>query len=168
MFKPGEWKLPVELLSTEAAGTNLENLLRIHALVWHLLHKKVCDSGRYFWPINYDCSYLLLVRPVCKGSSPREFEAVPVGQRWRITSCALKPGRTISKLSVQLFHVFPCTCPLCTVLAGSGTGTPNILKAVTIMLVRMGGQRHSQPLLTPTLLVGLAVWLTISGSHCIV
>ena len=50
-FKPGERKLPAELPSTEAAGTNLENPLRIHALVWHKrkhrLHKKVCDSARY-------------------------------------------------------------------------------------------------------------------------
>lgn len=172
-FKLGVWKLLGKLLPTEAAGTNLENLLQIHAfgMAW----TKASSSQESLWLrqvflINYHHSYFLLTRLVCKGSLPREFEAVPVGQLWRITSYALKPGRTISKLSGQLTLAFPCICLLCMVLAGSGSGTPNILKMVKIMLVRMGGQRRSPALQTPLPYIASGFGCltdTVSGSHCI-
>lgn len=106
VFKPCDWKLPVELLSAEAAGTNLENLCK--STPWCGINESSFLRRKSVTKTSVSDQLRLLVFSTSKGCLPGEFEAAAMCLFWRIASGVLKARKMIRKLSGQLLGLSLC------------------------------------------------------------
>lgn len=134
VFKQGDWKLPVELLSAEATGTNLEILCK--STPWYGINESSFLRRKSVTQTSVSDQLPLLVFSTSKGCSPREFEAAAECQFWRILVVLWRPGRWLVSFldsSVRPFSLCCCSicCLFCMIPAGS---IPNILRMIVRML----------------------------------